>query len=66
MAFDFSKFRGGLQPGDVITSINGKHIKSSQDIYRHLETKENQLQVSIVRKRENLNFVIHLENLPDN
>lgn len=28
----------GLQPGDIITKIGGKDVKSSQDIYRVLET----------------------------
>jgi S1-C subfamily serine protease len=59
-----SLIRGGLQPGDVVVSINDKPIITSQDIYKNLEAKENQIKISVIRKREKINFLISLEDLP--
>uniref|UniRef100_A0A182PR27 Serine protease HTRA2, mitochondrial n=1 Tax=Anopheles epiroticus TaxID=199890 RepID=A0A182PR27_9DIPT len=38
---------GGLQPGDIITHINGKQIKNSGDVYELL-TKDQQQKLTIV------------------
>lgn len=57
--------RGGLQPGDVVVSINDKPIINTQDIYRHLEVKESQIKISVIRKREKINFLISLEDSPN-
>ena len=57
--------RGGLQPGDVVVSINDKPIINTQDIYRILEVKESQIKISVIRKREKINFLISLEDSPN-
>jgi len=41
--------RAGLQPGDIITSINGKHILNSGDVYSLLEGNED-LDIIFVRQ----------------
>nr|CAH0099916.1 unnamed protein product [Daphnia galeata] len=56
---------GGLQPGDVVVSINDKPIINTQDIYRNLEVKESQIKISVIRKREKINFLISLEDSPN-
>lgn len=62
--FFYRRCRGGLQPGDVLVSINDVPVSSSQDVYRKLETKEDAIKVSIIRKNEHLNFLITLEDIP--
>lgn len=41
--------RAGLQPGDIITSINGKQILNSGDVYSLLEGNED-LDIIFVRQ----------------
>ncbi|XP_046645212.1 serine protease HTRA2, mitochondrial-like [Daphnia pulicaria] len=53
---------GGLQPGDVVVSINDKPTINSQDIYKNLEENESQIKISVIRKREKINFLISLED----
>lgn len=41
---------GGLQPGDIVTHINGKPVKHSNDIYTILsETQSRVLRMTVVR-----------------
>ncbi|XP_059470779.1 serine protease HTRA2, mitochondrial [Neocloeon triangulifer] len=49
--------KGGLRPGDVITHINGEHVKSVQDIFKSLESSQS-LEVAVRRGAETLDFVV--------
>ncbi|XP_073963332.1 serine protease HTRA2, mitochondrial-like [Choristoneura fumiferana] len=44
-------YNGGLQPGDIVTSINGVPVRSATDIYSMLENSKGPLKVDIVRGR---------------
>lgn len=48
---------GGIQPGDIITDINGKPVKSANDIYAVLESSAT-IQITIRRKHEILKLTI--------
>ena len=50
----------GLQPGDIITHINGNEMHTSGDVYEMLE-QENQLQVSVIRGNQRLQFNVNPE-----
>jgi hypothetical protein len=43
-------------------SINDKPTINSQDIYKNLEENESQIKISVIRKREKINFLISLED----
>ncbi|XP_041781290.1 serine protease HTRA2, mitochondrial [Anopheles merus] len=43
---------GGLQPGDIITHINGKEINSSGDVYELLAAQEKKLAITIYRGQQ--------------
>ncbi|XP_075986885.1 uncharacterized protein LOC142983748 [Anticarsia gemmatalis] len=51
-------YNGGLQPGDIVTSINGKPVRSASDIYQLLENTSGSLVIEIVRGRERLNLKV--------
>uniref|UniRef100_A0A182N0B5 Serine protease HTRA2, mitochondrial n=1 Tax=Anopheles dirus TaxID=7168 RepID=A0A182N0B5_9DIPT len=53
---------GGLQPGDIITAINGSAIKNSGDVYDILTHQDKQLAVSIYRQQQHLTVHIHPED----
>ncbi|XP_047539622.1 serine protease HTRA2, mitochondrial-like [Vanessa atalanta] len=42
-------YNGGLQPGDIVTSINGSPVRSAGDLYSVLETAPGKLSMLIVR-----------------
>ncbi|XP_072936185.1 uncharacterized protein [Epargyreus clarus] len=44
-------YNGGLQPGDIVTSMNNKPVHSASDIYSTLESTTGALQVEVVRGR---------------
>ena len=54
---------GGLQPGDIIASINGEAVKHSEDVYRCLEGNGQQMDVMVVRKRQKMTFKISPEEV---
>uniref|UniRef100_A0A4Y0BSE8 Serine protease HTRA2, mitochondrial n=1 Tax=Anopheles funestus TaxID=62324 RepID=A0A4Y0BSE8_ANOFN len=45
-------YSGGLQPGDIITHINGKEIKNSSDVYELLLEQDKKLSISIYRGQQ--------------
>lgn len=47
--FSFKISSGGLYPGDIITSINGREVKNSGDVYELLSAKERELNITIYR-----------------
>uniref|UniRef100_A0A182W597 Serine protease HTRA2, mitochondrial n=1 Tax=Anopheles minimus TaxID=112268 RepID=A0A182W597_9DIPT len=55
-------FSGGLQPGDIITHINGKEIKSSSDVYELLLEKDKKLSMTIYRGQQQTTVHIFPEN----
>ncbi|XP_067141115.1 serine protease HTRA2, mitochondrial isoform X2 [Centruroides vittatus] len=48
---------GGIQPGDIITDINGKPVKSANDIYAALENNT-PIKVTVRRKNEVFKLII--------
>ena len=50
----------GLQPGDIITHINGNEVHTSGDVYEILE-QENELKVSVIRGNQRLQFNVNPE-----
>lgn len=53
-------FRAGLQPGDIITKMNGNNIASNKEVYQHV-LKGETLHVEVKRGRQYLKFTIHPE-----
>ncbi|KAG6464825.1 hypothetical protein O3G_MSEX014753 [Manduca sexta] len=51
-------YNGGLQPGDIVTKINGKSVYSATDIYTSLENTTGTLRIDIVRGRQKLTLSI--------
>lgn len=49
---------GGLSPGDIITEINGKAMKSSKDVYDVLSGKEKQLKMLVYRGSQSVSVVV--------
>lgn len=56
--------QGGLQPGDIVTHIDGKPIKSANDVYDILkQTKTKNLKMSVTRHGKKLNLTVEPEDL---
>uniref|UniRef100_A0A182QEE8 Serine protease HTRA2, mitochondrial n=1 Tax=Anopheles farauti TaxID=69004 RepID=A0A182QEE8_9DIPT len=53
---------GGLQPGDIITHINGNEIKSSGDVYDVLTHQGKQLAITLYRQQQQLTVHVHPED----
>lgn len=53
---------GGLYPGDIITSINGKEVKNSADVYELLSAKERELNITIYRGVERMTVKVTPED----
>ncbi|XP_013183248.1 uncharacterized protein LOC106129280 [Amyelois transitella] len=51
-------YTGGLQPGDIVTSINGKPVFSATDIYNILENSTGSLQIEAVRGRQKIKLTV--------
>ncbi|CAG9794919.1 unnamed protein product [Diatraea saccharalis] len=51
-------YNGGLQPGDIVTSINGSPVHSATDIYTLLEKSSGSLKIDVVRGRERITLTI--------
>ncbi|XP_063541999.1 uncharacterized protein LOC134750693 [Cydia strobilella] len=47
-------YNGGLQPGDIVTNINGKPVQTATDVYAILENSSGLLKVDVVRGRGRL------------
>lgn len=53
-------FRAGLQPGDIITKMNGKNIVSNKEVYQHVHKGET-LNIQVKRGDQYLKFTIQPE-----
>ncbi|XP_055547509.1 serine protease HTRA2, mitochondrial [Wyeomyia smithii] len=53
---------GGLYPGDIITSINGKEVKNSADVYEMLAGTNRVLSIIIYRGVEKMTVKVTLED----
>ncbi|XP_028158310.1 uncharacterized protein LOC114351337 [Ostrinia furnacalis] len=51
-------YNGGLQPGDIVTSINGIPVHSAADIYMLLEKSSGNLKVEAVRGRSRVTLTV--------
>lgn len=49
---------GGLHPGDIVTHINGKEVKNSNDVYQVLDGKQKSLEMSVYRGFEKLKITV--------
>lgn len=58
-------FSGGLMPGDIVTHINRKQIKSSSDVYDALSESVKSLNLTILRGDKQLNITIEPEDPDD-
>ncbi|XP_052900778.1 serine protease HTRA2, mitochondrial isoform X1 [Anopheles moucheti] len=45
-------YNGGLQPGDIITHVNGKEINNSNDVYELLLEQDKKLSMSVYRGQQ--------------
>lgn len=52
--------RAGLQPGDIITKMNGKNIVSNKEVYQHVHKGET-LDIEVKRGEQYLKFTIQPE-----
>lgn len=48
---------GGLQPGDVVTAINGQDVKSANDLYRAVENST-ELRLVVMRRNKKLALTV--------
>ncbi|KAI8118319.1 Serine protease HTRA2, mitochondrial [Lucilia cuprina] len=53
---------GGLSPGDIVTHINKKEIKTSSDVYEALANNSKTLDITIFRGPKRLNLTITPED----
>ncbi|KPJ05171.1 Serine protease HTRA2, mitochondrial [Papilio xuthus] len=51
-------YNGGLQPGDIITNINGKPVYSATDIYSLLESTHGRLELEVVRGHKKMSLTV--------
>lgn len=56
-------FRGGLQPGDIVTHIDGKPIKRAQDVYDLLrQMTASKMKMSVQRQGKQVELQIQPED----
>ena len=48
-------FRGGMQPGDIVTSINGYEVKGTTSVYEALKSND-KLKISVYRGLKKLDI----------
>lgn len=51
-------YNGGLQPGDIVTSINEKPVRTASDIYLILENTSGSLRIDVVRGRTRVTLTV--------
>lgn len=56
---------GGLNPGDIVTKINGKDVHTTADIYSFLSEKEKSLKMTVYRGTQKLEIMIVPEEMDD-
>lgn len=56
---------GGLNPGDIITHINGKEVNNTSDIYGALSEKGKALNMNVYRGVNKLQITIIPEEVED-
>lgn len=56
---------GGLQPGDIVTHINGKEIHTTSEIYSFLSEKGKALNMTIYRGTQRLAVMISPEEFDE-
>ncbi|CAB3227541.1 unnamed protein product [Arctia plantaginis] len=56
-------YNGGLQPGDIVISINGTDVHTATDIYQMLENTTGRLLIEVVRGRERISLKISISPL---
>jgi serine protease Do len=54
VADDSAASRAGIRAGDVITSINGEHVHSSEDLVRSMRDAHDQVSIGLVRDKKEL------------
>lgn len=54
--------RGGLNPGDIVTHINKKEIKTSSDVYEALSDNSKTLDITIFRGLKKMTLAITPED----
>lgn len=53
-----------MQPGDIVTQINGSDIKSANDVYSILtDTKSQELKMTIIRDRRMIQVAVVPEDI---
>lgn len=63
--FNVLVFSGGLMPGDIVTHINRRQIKTSSDVYDALSQSVKTLNLTILRGDKELNITIVPEDPDD-
>ncbi|KAH9630844.1 hypothetical protein HF086_009075 [Spodoptera exigua] len=53
---------GGLQPGDIVISINDKPVRTASDIYLLLENTSGSLRINVVRGRQRMALTVTPES----
>lgn len=54
-------FSAGLQPGDIVTEVNGQKIEGASSIYKILETADS-LKMTVFRQRQKINITVAPES----
>ncbi|CAH0697164.1 unnamed protein product [Spodoptera exigua] len=55
-------YNGGLQPGDIVISINDKPVRTASDIYLLLENTSGSLRINVVRGRQRMALTVTPES----
>ncbi|XP_031632717.1 serine protease HTRA2, mitochondrial [Contarinia nasturtii] len=58
-------YNGGLHPGDIVTKINGKDVRTTSEIYSVLSEKGKALNMTIYRGTQKLEVMIIPEEMDD-
>lgn len=58
-------YSGGLMPGDIVTHINRKQVKTSSDVYDALSQSAKTLNLTILRGDKELNITVVPEDPDD-
>lgn len=56
-------YRGGLQPGDIVTRINGTEVISTSDVYAALSEPKKPLKIDLYRGLKKITVTIEPEEV---